>query len=202
MYKVFINNRPLELAAAPFSGNYRQGVLFLRYDAPPLMREIILQAHAMGDKFPEVLLIHEDVNTLLRDFENSCTVIEAAGGRVTNAEGKTLMIFRSGKWDLPKGKIDPGESASEAALREVEEECGISGLSIVKELITTWHTYMQGNEPVIKKTYWFQMQCTDTRKLIPQAEEGITQAEWLDDVGLYQALKNTYRSVADVLALD
>jgi hypothetical protein len=199
MYKVFINNRPLTLAPAPYTGSYRQGMLYLRYDAPPLFREIILQAHLMGEKFPEVLLMHENVNQLLTDFEQSCPVIEAAGGRVLNKKGHTLMIFRSGKWDLPKGKIDPGETADQAALREVEEECGISGLRIEKPLQTTWHTYMQGNEPVIKKTYWFQMHCTDTRPLVPQLEEGITQAEWLDDVGLYKALKNTYRSVTEII---
>lgn len=199
MYKVFINNRPLLLAQAPFTGSYKQGMLYIRYDAPPLLREIILQAHASGEKFPEVLLIHENVNELLAEFENSCKVIEAAGGRVLNEKGHTLMIFRSGKWDLPKGKIDPGETPEQAAVREVEEECGISGLGIVNPLQTTWHTYMQGNEPIIKKTYWYQMHCADTRKLVPQLEEGITQAEWLDDVGLYQAMKNTYRSVAEII---
>ncbi|MCA6365032.1 MAG: NUDIX domain-containing protein [Bacteroidetes bacterium] len=199
MYKVFINNRPLILAQAPFVGSYKQGMLYIRYDAPALLREIILQAHASGENFPEVLLVHGNVNTLLADFENSCTVIEAAGGRVLNKKGHTLMIFRSGRWDLPKGKIDPGETPEQAALREVEEECGISGLQIEKQLQTTWHTYMHGNEPIIKKTYWYLMHCTDTRKLVPQLEEGITQAEWLDDVGLYQAMKNTYRSVTEII---
>ncbi|MFN8712798.1 MAG: NUDIX domain-containing protein [Bacteroidota bacterium] len=199
MYKVFINNRPLTLASEPFGGDFELGTLYLRYDSPPLLRELIIQAHTNGEAFPAVLLTHTDADKLLSDFEASCEMIEAAGGRVTNSKGKLLMIFRSGKWDLPKGKIDPGETPEIAAVREVEEECGISGLKITKPLNITWHTYMYNGVPVIKKTYWFAMETADRRKLIPQTNEGITDAVWLDDVGVYKALKNTFRSVAEVI---
>lgn len=199
MYKVFINNRPLTLAAMPFEGNYQQDTLFLRYDAPSLLLELITQAHTVGEHFPAVLLAHSDADVLLQAFENSCTVIEAAGGRVTNPAGKLLLIFRSGKWDLPKGKIDAGETPEQAAVREVEEECGISGLRITRALTTTWHTYMYAGKPVIKKTWWFAMETADTRKLKPQQEEGITDVAWLDAIGVYNAMKNTFNSVAEVI---
>ncbi|MGL5888935.1 MAG: hypothetical protein ACRC3B_03580, partial [Bacteroidia bacterium] len=86
MYKVFINNRPLTLASEPFGGDYEQGTLYLRYDAPPLLRELIIQAHTNGEAFPPVRLIHTDAGQLLNDFEASCQLIEAAGGRVTNSK--------------------------------------------------------------------------------------------------------------------
>ncbi|MBK9671561.1 MAG: NUDIX domain-containing protein [Bacteroidetes bacterium] len=68
------------------------------------------------------------------------TKIEAAGGIVKNKQGQLLFIFRHGKWDLPKGKIEKGENEQDAALREVEEECGIAELTLQKKLTTTFHT--------------------------------------------------------------
>jgi 8-oxo-dGTP pyrophosphatase MutT (NUDIX family) len=109
------------------------------------------------------------------------------------------MIFRNGKWDLPKGKIEKGEESDTAAIREVFEECGVSGLSLKKQLNTTFHTYPYKDEKILKKTFWFLMNTSDSNKLIPQLEEGITEARWLTRGQVKEAMRNTYLSIADLL---
>jgi 8-oxo-dGTP pyrophosphatase MutT (NUDIX family) len=109
------------------------------------------------------------------------------------------MIFRNGKWDLPKGKIEKGEEPDTAAIREVFEECGVSGLSLKKQLNTTFHTYLYKDEKILKKTFWFLMNTSDSNKLIPQLEEGITEARWLTRGQVKEAMCNTYLSIVDLL---
>ena len=116
-----------------------------------------------------------------------------------NETGEWLFIFRNGKWDLPKGKVEKKEAITKAAIREVEEECGIGKLTIIKELPTTYHTYYMEERAILKRTYWFEMLCKDTSVLIPQLEEGITDVKWLSKKQLRQVLENTYESVKDVM---
>lgn len=149
--------------------------------------------------FIEVYYYHENEKLLLSSFSLAFKVIEAAGGLVKNKKGEYLFIFRNGKWDLPKGKIEKGEGIKTAAIREVEEECGISKLKIVKELVSTYHTYHIEEKPILKRTYWFEMLCEDESKLIPQTEEGITDVKWLSKKDLQQVSDNTYESIKEVL---
>lgn len=148
----------------------------------------------------EIFFYNENETFLMDAFKSMFKIIEAAGGLVQNAKKEYLFIFRKGKWDLPKGKIEKGESIKEGAVREVEEECGIRGLSIIRELPATYHTYFIGNKNILKPTYWFEMKCTDEAKLVPQAEEGITEVRWIasKDLGIVRA--NTYDSILDVFS--
>ncbi len=132
-------------------------------------------------------------------FISDYAFIEAAGGLVKNTNGDTLFIKRLGKWDLPKGKIDKGEDAKGAALREVEEECGISGLSIIGELVPTYHTYKRGGEKILKKTHWFEMLYKGDKPLKPQTEEGITEVRWFRENEMKMVLDNTYNSIRELL---
>ena len=104
----------------------------------------------------------------------------ASGGLVRNLKGEYLLIFRHDHWDLPKGKIDKGESIETCALREVQEETGVSGLKIIQKLPKTYHLFTDGNgDRILKKCYWFEMETSDEKPLKPQLEEDITQAVWL-----------------------
>jgi 8-oxo-dGTP pyrophosphatase MutT (NUDIX family) len=132
-------------------------------------------------------------------LDSSVTWIEAAGGYVLNNKDEALMIFRRGKWDLPKGKIDQGENSKEAALREVIEECGIKKLSILQKLIDTYHCYQQNGGFILKKTHWYIMTSNFEGKLSPQAEEGISKAEWRKINSLSELYSNTYPSIQEVL---
>lgn len=125
--------------------------------------------------------------------------IQAAGGLVINDEGHVLVIFRHGHWDLPKGKVDPGETLEQAAVREVEEETGINGLRIEKHLVNTYHTYPHKGGVVLKETTWYLMRCPGG-DFKPQLEEGITLAEWRESTHLEDVKTNTYENIRLVLA--
>ena len=126
-------------------------------------------------------------------------MIEAAGGLVFNKDGDILMIFRNGKWDLPKGKLEIGESVEECAIREVEEECGISGLIIENKIKDTYHTYVLERENILKKIYWYKMRTNFDGELVPQIEEGITKVSWVEKDQISEKLTNSYGNISDVL---
>lgn len=145
------------------------------------------------------LLLTEDPKALFRKIKKSCQLIKAAGGLVSNAKGNYLFIFRNKKWDLPKGKVEKGEKMKEAAVREVEEECGVKISTNDEKLCKTYHVYALGTKIVLKKTNWYRMTVKGEPKLIPQKEEGITKASWLSKTELEPVIANTYPSIMDVL---
>ena len=131
----------------------------------------------MLDKYRSVravVLFHESLETLWTDIQACFKVLEAAGGFVQNARKELLVFYRRGSWDLPKGKIDPGETPEQAAIREVQEETGLANLGLEKFIAHTYHTYELKGERILKKAWWYRMKTTDTQ-LIPQTEEDIEE---------------------------
>ena len=128
-------------------------------------------------------------------------IIVAGGGIVTNEQGELLMIFRRGKWDLPKGKLDKGEEIEACALREVTEETGVQNLQLGKLLLITKHEYFDKwqDADVIKETHWFRMFVAGATLLIPQTEEDITAIEWTKPAVIAVRLKETYDTIREVL---
>ena len=137
--------------------------------------------------------------TFLKTIAKSVTLIEAAGGLVINENGEYLFIYRNNKWDLPKGKIEKEEKIKAAAVREVEEECGIKVNKLDDKICKTYHVYMTRGEVVLKKTHWFNMRCKGQEKLKPQKEEGITDARWFEKDHIEPIIANTFPSIIDVL---
>ncbi|NBO20954.1 MAG: NUDIX domain-containing protein [Rhodobacteraceae bacterium] len=135
-----------------------------------------------------------------RAFFRHFTEIAAAGGIVENEAGGLLFIFRRGMWDLPKGKVDEGETLEAAALREVEEETGVGGLSIKRKIGETYHTYEEDGKPVLKTTHWYHMQCAGNPILHPQAEEQITAVQWVKKEDWAIVARETYASVREILS--
>jgi len=127
--------------------------------------------------------------------------IIAAGGIVTNTEGKILMIFRREKWDLPKGKLDKGETIAQCAVREVEEETGLKDILLGDFLLITEHQYQDPwlKTEVIKETHWYRMKITKEQKLIPQTEEDITDIRWVNREELNECLQHTYANIITVI---
>ena len=111
------------------------------------------------------------------------------------------MIFRNGKWDLPKGKLEEGENKKQCAIREVEEECGIVGLNIIEKLLETYHTYNLSGKNILKRTYWYKMKTNFDGELVPQIEEGITKVSWVSKDQISEKLKNSYGNISDVLKI-
>jgi ADP-ribose pyrophosphatase YjhB (NUDIX family) len=124
--------------------------------------------------------------------------VPAAGGVVKNNKDEILFIYRKGKWDLPKGKIEEGETAKKAAIREVKEECGLTNLEIEKVLPSTYHTYSEDDATILKETYWYLMK-TSELELKPQTEEGITKAEWKKEENKGAIFFNTFESIKNVI---
>ncbi len=106
--------------------------------------------------------------------------VTAAGGLIVreSQEPELLLIFRRGAWDLPKGKLDPGESVEECAVREVREEVGIEDLTVLGPAGTTLHGYPEGDRYLVKTTYWFFMR-TPERAFSPEEREGIEQVRFV-----------------------
>ena len=129
------------------------------------------------------------------------TQIIAAGGLVTNPMGEILWIFRRGFWDLPKGKLDEGETIQTCAIREVQEETGIKNIQLHDMLCFTNHTYFDKylNEEVVKRTYWFHMSIPTLQEGTPQTTEDIEKIEWLTLAKSRHCLDQTYSNILEVI---
>src|SRR5690606_36433368 len=142
---------------------------------------------------------YHNLEKLWKEFKKYFHYLEAAGGIVKNKNNEILFIHRLDKWDLPKGKVEAGETTESAALREVEEECGINNLKLLGFLTQTYHIYFQ-DDIKLKATYWYNMSYDGNQELIPQTEEGIGIAEWKSKEDLPEILKNTYENIKIVLS--
>lgn len=142
----------------------------------------------------------EESDRLFARFGAQFVAVEAGGGLVSSPRGEVLMIFRNGRWDLPKGKLEPGEEIAECAVREVEEECGIAGLKLGKLLTRTYHLYELHAKWMLKRTTWYAMQNDGDGELVPQAEEGITDIRWIAPDNLASYVENTYPTIREVFA--
>jgi len=127
--------------------------------------------------------------------------IIAAGGLVLNEDGDLLMIFRRGRWDLPKGKLDEGEQIEDCAVREVKEETGLRKLHVKRFLGITFHKYFDThlNEEVIKQTHWFEMRAKRKQQLIPARDEDIEEIEWVHQKKISEKLENSYANIAEII---
>ena len=144
-------------------------------------------------------IICKDINEIKNKIFKNYIDIAAAGGLVKNNKGKYLFIYRLNKWDIPKGKIELNEEIKTAAIREVEEECGITNPIVSGQLPSTFHTYTRKGKKYLKRTYWFNMNYSGNEKVVPQLEEDITKVEWLHKNDFDKIKENTYLSIIDVL---
>jgi len=135
----------------------------------------------------------DDFESVKNYLKTKFKVVKAAGGLVVKKD-KFLMIYRMKKWDLPKGKKESGENTKETAVREVNEECGVS-IKMGKKLCTTWHTYTMNKNSMLKKTRWYLMEVTDDSKMKPSLEEDIEKVQWMTQKEVYHALENSYKSI-------
>lgn len=144
-----------------------------------------------------ITLATDDKSAVEEKIKGMFKVIKAAGGIVAK-ENQWLMIYRRKKWDLPKGKLDKGESSKLAAVREIEEETGVKAL-IQKKICTTWHTYTFNNSKILKRTKWYLLECVDDSKMNPQADEEIEKLEWVTPPKAQNLLINSFSSIRYVV---
>jgi 8-oxo-dGTP pyrophosphatase MutT (NUDIX family) len=145
------------------------------------------------------IFLHPDIEELKKAFFKKFTLVQAAGGLVLNEEKEILLIFRRGKWDMPKGKLDKGEKLEDCAIREVEEETGLKKIELVSPFIITYHTYHEGTKFILKESHWYLMKVNGEQELIPQTEEDILEIRWVKENDLDKYKKESFPSVEDVL---
>lgn len=182
----------------------------------PLFSEIppqwvVLQIHAASEIAPAIeLLSSADAIAgmyleaasgiaLWELFQENFKFVQAAGGVVLDEKDRLLAIRRLGKWDLPKGKVEKGEDLESAALREVQEECGIKDLSLLSFHSDTWHTYQHKGKHCLKHTAWYLMRSSSRETLVPQHEEDIEEVRWVPREEADSIMADTYPSLLSIL---
>ncbi|MCY7352933.1 MAG: NUDIX domain-containing protein [Cytophagaceae bacterium] len=212
---IFINDRPLRLTDAQRADLLQEKkeydvVVDVRLDAirPQILKGHVLILNASPATVDRVLkLLHEtypaDLQSVALQVANKkqaeeklkshFRVVKAAGGVIFNGD-RVLLMYRLKRWDLPKGKLDPNEKSRDAALREVEEETGILA-ELEEKICTTWHTYTQNNNRILKRTKWYRMSCLDDSAMAPQWEENIERLAWMDKKEVQNALVDSYSSI-------
>lgn len=194
MYKVFVNEKKLTLSKYP--EDIEKNLRFEGFATLEIAVDLLENTSC-----PEMNVYGENIEEIWEDFTHMFKVIEAAGGLVKNKNNELLFIRRMGKWDLPKGKIEKGESLEQAALREVEEETGLKELILEEFLNNTFHIYTERNgEKILKTTYWFKMTYVGNSQPIPQKEEGISEVSWKnEEIINNEVMRMTFQNIRLIL---
>ncbi|RZJ68904.1 MAG: NUDIX domain-containing protein [Flavobacterium sp.] len=189
MYKVFVNDKPLFLTNQVEKETDFQMFLLETVD----IEQLIVKMY--NNKVGKASLYHPDEKETLKKLKEKIPVSKAGGGLVYNKRGEVLFIFRNGKWDLPKGGMEKGEDIEDTAMREVEEETGVSGLRITQKLQKTYHVFKRNGTFKLKITHWFEMSTNYDGELTGQLEEGIEKATWLKPEEIKEVLTNSYENI-------
>ncbi len=203
MYKVFFNEKLIAISGRENITLNKPTPVDVENWQPGDLRKWLVTAIQSSEK--EVLLVHSDPEKFFGLFRSVFVSLPAAGG-VVRRDGNIFFIYRNGKWDLPKGKIEPGEKAATAAVREVEEECGISGHKIAKQLPSTYHIYQSPYKEtkgkwIFKETFWFEMAYDGNELGFPETGEGITEVKWVPEDKFGEILENTYENLKQIITL-
>jgi len=202
-FKVYFDDKPFiltnSLSAAEAAEAHAEGVLMLNQPTEPLLLQAVQDM--LQGRVKAVYVVTQHTQQYWQLFCRQFTPITAGGGLVTNPAGAWLFIFRRGKWDLPKGKQDEGETIETCALREVEEETGLRQVVRGPKLGITYHVYRQQQVLYLKDTHWYAMQAPGHLPLTPQTEEDINDIGWKTQDDLPEILQNTFPSIVEVLHL-
>lgn len=199
--KIYINNKPLVLttdATAYIQAHpIAKGFLRLEGAFPRSFRLALQHIHHMGTLGAIIEDFSEDA--LMGELYDHYEPVNAGGGVVVNEHDEVLMIFRRGKWDLPKGKCDEGEAIDACALREVSEETGLQQLHLGDKICDTYHVYSQNRQNLLKRTTWYFMKGTVKEQPVPQAEENIQEVKWVKHEDLSNIVYKSYEAIREVI---
>tara|TARA_Y100001970_G_scaffold23067_1_gene27022 strand:- start:4801 stop:5391 length:591 start_codon:yes stop_codon:yes gene_type:complete len=191
MYKVFVNRLLIVLTS---DKNYLDNSNAFLLSSITI-KEIVKKLKTQN----EIYLYYPNKKKLIKEFKKKLKTIIAAGGIVKNNQNEILFIFRKGKWDLPKGKIEKNEKIDEGALREVIEETGIKKVKIDKFFDTTYHLIKSQKQYFLKETHWYKMKSNYSGKLKPQKSEGIRSVRWKKIKEAKEIRKKTFRNISIIL---
>lgn len=201
--KIYFENKPVYLC-----DNLTQEMIALKEQEDTIFMESLsnydLQSMTRSiqkPNFNQGVIYNENLDELKSAFFEHFTVIQAAGGLIRNNNDEILLIFRRGKWDLPKGKLDEGESLEDCAVREVGEETGVKQIELGEKVAVTYHSYMERGTLILKESHWFKMKAPGSEPLVPQTEEDITEILWAKIENLSEYKANTFPAIIELLDL-
>jgi len=203
MYKIFLNDREIVISSLATEYSDNTEIVSAEEFTIDTIKNWFSEFH---QKSNNAILFHPNPEELMTNsFVPAFRLIQAGGGVVVR-NSKLLFIFRNEKWDLPKGKIDNGETPEQAAIREIAEECGITGHSIVRQLPPTFHIYQSPykndfGQWILKKTFWFEMNYSGTENGTPETGENITEIKWFKREELNEILSNTYENLKEIIKI-
>lgn len=197
VYKIFYESASLHIVPESDINEYKNSG-FYEFTATLDASEKIMPDNFLTKPKGHFIISAEDTDVAFKNLKKEFKYIEAAGGLVFNEQNELLIIFRRGKFDLPKGKKEKDEDIPTTAIREVEEECGVSDLKIIKQIPSTFHIYYHKKHYVLKKTYWYKMMAPN-QSVSPQTEEEITAAEWLPISKINKFKVNTFLTLLELL---
>jgi 8-oxo-dGTP pyrophosphatase MutT (NUDIX family) len=199
--KIYFNNKPLFLT----SEIGKELEEYLHHDDTVLIDEFnshTVKAMLHEMELPRIhagVFVHEDVDALLKAFKKKLVLVKAAGGFVHTNDNEILLIFRRGKWDLPKGKLDEGEDLQTCAIREIKEETGLMNPVAEQPLCITYHTYHEFGKHILKESHWYLVRSDKQANFLPQQEEDIDICKWVPVSDLASYMDNTHASIIDVI---
>lgn len=199
--KIYFNNKPLYLVDV-LTPEIEE---FLHHEETVFIDEfnshtVKAMIHEMEQaKVHRGIFLYQDIDALLKSFKKKFLFLQAAGGFVYTDRHEILLIFRRGKWDLPKGKLDAHEDLASCAIREVKEETGLEHVRLEKPLTVTYHTYHQYGDFILKESHWYLIQSERQDMFIPQTDEDIEKCEWVAVDKLAPYMENTHASIIDVV---
>ena len=197
MYKVYFANRSVEIVPAGSVADYEDGRVYYNCQAGDDLSQLPGWFEKAGD-IDALVIEADDPAAAFTEFTSKLKTEVAAGGLVRNRRGQALLFWRRGAWDMPKGHLEIGETLEECALREVQEETGLTHLALGKPICVTYHTYHNKDKFVLKESHWYEMTLTGRESVKVQTEEDIVKAAWCGSLRLKCLLKKAYPSIRDV----
>jgi len=190
MYKVFVNEKKLLLSKQ--SEDLEKTLKYESFTTLEIALDLL-----QNTSVKELNVFGEQIDEIWEEFKKLFRIIEAAGGIVNRPNGDILFIKRLGKWDLPKGKMEKGESREESAVREIEEETNLQNVELLDFINTTYHIYIERNgDKVLKYTHWFEMNFDGEDTSKPQLEEGITEVAWKNTLQIEsEVFPSTFKNI-------
>lgn len=202
-YKIYLNHNQVILEDEAYwkFKNYiiRDKEQYIAFENEEQIKQLLL---IINEKYQDYVfyIVAKNLEDLKQAFFNQFKLVIAGGGVTYSKSGDVLMILRNGFWDLPKGKIEPGENIMEGSEREVKEETGVKVKEVWQKIGCTYHTYNLHNKAILKETHWFSMRGKSNSNLKPQIKEGIEEVRWVKDSEIDSLLEKSYPNIKDIIA--
>jgi 8-oxo-dGTP pyrophosphatase MutT (NUDIX family) len=197
---IFVNEKPIyltnTLTEEQIILSKQADVIFLNNEK--LDGEKLLQ-NLQEENIIAAIIVGNNFTAIKKDFFAQFEIIEAAGGIVQNENKELLFIYRRAKWDLPKGKLEAGETIETCAAREIEEETGVKELLLKRKIGETYHIYTEKKKNILKVSHWFYFTCSATQNIAPQTEEDIAEVKWINTQHIKDPMSNTYKNIKEIM---